>query len=300
MIPPGLAWELLVVDNNSADSTRGAVEAFVAATRMRVRYLFEPRQGLSHARNTGIAGARGAIVAFTDDDVRPAPDWVGAVAAAFRGSDTDILGGRILPDWQHPPPPWLAARPFLRGPLAILEHPHPRRVLEARGVPNVWGANMAFRREVFERVGLFDPRWGVSGKKLYRGEEAELLRRALAAGFRAFYDPGVAVRHRIPAARMRRRYICRLYFDRAEGFVLSQPTPAGRGLLGAPLYAYRGVARHLGGWAWAAVRRRPDAFDHWLDACDIGGRVWGWWKRYLGVSAARTRATAGGRAASRE
>src|SRR4030095_5906640 len=205
--PPDLTWELVVVDNNSAAATRSVVDAFAAAARVRVRYLFESRQGLSHARNTGIAHARGAIVAFTDDDVRPGPDWVAGVTTALRETGADIIGGRILPAWDHPPPPWLISRPFLRGPLAIMEHPMPGAVMEATGIPNVWGANMAFRREVFDRAGLFDPRLGVAGRKLYRGEEVELVRRALAAGCRAAYDPRVVVWHRIAAGRISRRYI---------------------------------------------------------------------------------------------
>jgi glycosyltransferase involved in cell wall biosynthesis len=277
--PPDLTWELVVVDNNSADATRSVVDAFTATARIQVRYLFEPQQGLSHARNAGIAHARGGIVAFTDDDVRPEPDWVAGVNAALRETGADIVGGRILPAWDHPPPAWLEARPFLRGPLAIMEHPMLGPVVEAGRIPNVWGANMAFRREVFERAGLFDPRRGVTGRKLYRGEEVELLRRALAAGYRAVYDPRVVVWHRIAAGRMRRRYVSRLYFERAEGDVLAQAAPQGRLLLGVPPFVYRRTAHRLGGWLWAAARRCPDTFDRWLESCEAVGSVWGLWKR---------------------
>ena len=275
---PDLTWEVVVVDNNSADATRTVVEAFAAAARIRMRYLFEPRQGLSHARNTGIAHARGAILAFTDDDVRPGPDWVAGLISALGETGADIVGGRILPAWDHPPPPWLVARPFLRGPLAIMEHAVPGPVVEATGIPNVWGANMAFRREVFDRVGLFDPRRGVTGRKLYRGEEVELVRRALAAGCRVVYDPRVVVWHRIAARRIRRRYISRLYFDWAEGNVLAQAPPPGRLLLGVPPSLYRRAAHRLGGWLWAAARQRPDTLDRWLESCEAAGCVWGLWK----------------------
>src|SRR5262249_27766746 len=123
LVPPGLKWGLLVVDNNSADTTRGVVEAVAAGARIDVRYVLEARQGLSHARNAGIARAGGAIVAFTDDDVSPASDWVASVAAVVRETGADIVGGRILPRWEHPPPPWLVDRPFLHGAYAIMEHP---------------------------------------------------------------------------------------------------------------------------------------------------------------------------------
>jgi len=279
--PPDLRWDLLVVDNNSADATRALVEGFAATAAIRVRYLFEARQGLSHARNAGVTGSTGAILAFTDDDVGPEPDWVAGVSRLMGELGVDILGGRILPRWEHPPPPWLAARPHLRGPFTIMDHPRPGAVLEARGVPNVWGANMAFRREVFTRVGLFDPGLGVTGRKLYRGEEVALVRRALAAGYRAAYDPRLVVWHRIPASRMRRRFVSRLYFDQAEGDGLNEEAPAGRRLLGAPLYLYRQIAGRVSGSLWAAARGRSDALDRWLASCELAGTLWGQWKRYF-------------------
>jgi glycosyltransferase involved in cell wall biosynthesis len=85
-----------VVKNNSADNTTGVVEAFAATARVRVRYRVEARQGLSHARNAGLALAEGHIVAFTDDDVGPAPDWVARVVAAMREHGADVLGGPCM------------------------------------------------------------------------------------------------------------------------------------------------------------------------------------------------------------
>ncbi len=285
--PPDLTWELLVVDNNSGDATRDVVGAITTTAAIPVRYLFEGQQGLSHARNAGITSSTGALLAFTDDDVRPDPDWVAGVPRLMRESGADVLGGRILPLWERTPPPWLTARPWLRGPFTIMDHPQPGLVVEARGIPNVWGANMAFRREVFTRVGLFDPRLGLTGKKLYRGEEVELVRRALAAGCRVAYDPRLVVWHRIPAARMRRRFISRLYFEQAEGEGLSQTSPPGRRVLGAPRYLYRQVAGRASGWLWAAARGRPDALDRWLVSCELAGALWGQWKRYFGAGRER-------------
>lgn len=277
--PPDLTWELLVVDNNSWDGTRDVLGAFRAATRLRVRYIFEPRQGLSHARNAGVARAEGAIVAFTDDDAQPERDWVAGVRAVLTETGADVVGGRILPVWERPRPAWLESRPHLRGPFAIMEHPTPGPIVEARGNPNVWGANMAFRREVFTRVGSFDPGLGVTGQKLYRGEEVDLVQRALGAGRQVVYEPRLVVWHRIPASRMRRRYVARFYFEQAEGDALAQGAPTGRQVLGVPLYMYRAAIDRMARWLWAAVRRRSDALDRWLRACEAVGGVWGLWKR---------------------
>src|SRR5678815_492050 len=77
---PEVNYELIVVDNNSTDDTRQVVESF---SNRNVRYVFEAKQGPSHGRNAGIANARGRIIAFTDDDVRPAADWLSNIKRAF-------------------------------------------------------------------------------------------------------------------------------------------------------------------------------------------------------------------------
>src|SRR6187551_1034496 len=77
------AWEVIAVDNNSTDNTRAVAEMLLAQYPNRLRYVFEAEQGLSAARNRGIRESRGAIIAFTDDDVRVAPDWVETLRAVF-------------------------------------------------------------------------------------------------------------------------------------------------------------------------------------------------------------------------
>src|SRR5215475_10990679 len=176
--PAGLSWELVVVDNNSTDATRVVIEEFAGTARIPVRSLFVARQGLSHARNAGVASSCGAIVGFTDDDVHPAPDWVARIATAMRETGAHILGGRILPAWHESPPSWLDDRAF-HGVLSIMDHTTAGEVLNADRTPCVWGANMAFRREVFEQARLFDTRLGIHGTLRYSGEDTELVGRAL-------------------------------------------------------------------------------------------------------------------------
>jgi len=79
----GVAWEAVVVDNNSTDDTRGVVESFGDRFGGRLRYVFEPRQGLSFGRNAGIGRAVAPLVAFTDDDVQPAADWLYRIKRCF-------------------------------------------------------------------------------------------------------------------------------------------------------------------------------------------------------------------------
>lgn len=278
--PPDLVWELLVVDNNSTDATPGVVEEFASSARVPVRAVFVPDQGLSHARNAGLTHSRGELIAFTDDDVHPASDWVARIAAGMSKTGADIVGGRILPAWHEPPPAWLEQRVF-HGLLSLMDYTTPADVLNAHRAPCVWGSNMAFRREVFDKVGLFDPRRGIQGTRRYGGEETELVGRALAAGCRAVYDPELVVWHRIGPERMRIRYLSRVAFQRAEGEVRVQPVCTRPSLLGVPLGMYRTTVRHVGRWFTAVVLRRPDTIQRWLDCCRAAGAIWGACRRHV-------------------
>jgi glycosyltransferase involved in cell wall biosynthesis len=278
-IPGGLRWELIVVDNGSTDETARVVQTFAASARVPVRYHREEQPGLSHARNAALALARGRVVAFTDDDVRPDPTWVATVQAVTEETGADVLGGRILPEWEAPPPAWLARRPRLWAYLTVLDHDAPAVLAGVHGIPTVWGANMTVRRDVLAALGGFDPRRGVIGTTLHGGEDLDVVARALAAGYRAVYDPRVVVAHRLGAERMRRRYLSRLCFQRAEGRALVEGPPGGRRLFGAPLFAYRTAAVLLGRWLAAAALRRPDALEQWLECCKAAGRLRGLWKR---------------------
>src|SRR4051812_1329005 len=73
-IPPGLSWELLVVDNNCTDETSAVLARH--AKHLPLRALHEPKQGHSHARNRAVAEARGDLLLWTDDDVLAHADWL--------------------------------------------------------------------------------------------------------------------------------------------------------------------------------------------------------------------------------
>jgi len=278
-VPDPLEWEIVVVDNNSSDTTPQVVTEFSRTTAIPVRYVFEPRQGLSHARNRGIEEARGSILAFTDDDVLPAPDWIRQLAAAIDRWNAHGVGGRILPRWSAAPPRWLTDNRRLLNRLAIMDFEASRLLalpLEPR--PQVWGANMAFRRELFEKVGGFDPRLGIVGTKLFRGEETDLVSRALECGLRIAYDPVLTVFHRIGPHRMRKAYFRKLMFDHAQLEARLEPVVSGRAFLGAPLWSYRAALTDFWRWVGLALLRRSEAFDQHLAWLSSVGRLSGYWQ----------------------
>lgn len=287
---PGLAWECVVIDNNSTDDTRTVVERHAAGFPVPLRYLFESRQGRSSALNSGIAAARADILVFTDDDVHVADRWLDSACEAL-SSPTDpsmgFAGGPVRPRWEIPPPRWLDLdRGDLWGTIAIQDHGAvPFVYEEKRKVP--LGANMAVRREVFDRAGLFRADLGRTGEgRLVLGQEVpEFLIRARAAGFRGWYLPAMEVHHHIPAGRLTRQYFRRWWFgkgvSRSALERLQPKTDTGVDLtrtphlLNVPRYMYGSAVRDAFGWLHAFARRRPaEAFRRQMMLAYFAGYFW--------------------------
>ena len=177
-----LAWELVVVDNGSTDATSMLLDSF--ADRIPMRRVFEPRKGLSRARNAGLRAARGAILAFTDDDCLPSPDWLGAIAREFAHDPALAgLGGRVeLHD----------LRDF---PITIRTSRTRETLTSAYQLPALMvGCNMAFARWAVDAVGEFDVTLG-AGTPAGSAEDTDYLYRALLLGLRIEYVPEVLVAH---------------------------------------------------------------------------------------------------------
>lgn len=178
------AWEAIVVDNGSTDSTRQVIEEFASVSQFPVRYVLEPRPGLSRARNRGVAVASGDPIVFTDDDCYPASDFLAAVASIFADENVDYFGGRVL---LHDPDDF---------PVTIKTSTHremaPPGSFVAAGL--LHGANMGFRRRVFDELGGFNESLG-AGSAVACGEDIEYAARASAHGFLGGYFPEPVVSH---------------------------------------------------------------------------------------------------------
>lgn len=258
-------FELIVVDNNSTDGTRDTI-ARVAGTDPRVRYLFEPRQGLSYARNTGIAAARAPFIAFTDDDVRVEPEWVARILRAFaEHPEADAIGGRVLPLWPCAPPPWLTREHW--APLALVDHGDlPFAVSPDRPICLV-GANVAFRRSVFASVGRF----ATDVQRVKDGigslEDHEFQLRLLRAGRTGIYEPGIVVHAEVQPARLQRAYHRRWHTGHGHFHALLRSEHLERTrrgtLWGVPMHLYRQALGDAVGWAVATIAGNASrAFGH--------------------------------------
>jgi GT2 family glycosyltransferase len=233
---------ILVVDHNDTLLARASDEF------PQVRVLANPRTGgASGARNTGIAQAKGSIIAFIDDDARAETDWVERLLAPYDDERVMAVGGTALPVWPdrrpaHLPPEldWLVGCTYLGQPTVRTD------------VRNLWGCNMSVRAEVFDRVGGFDEEVGRIGLIPLGNEETELCIRIAQRipGARVVHEPSAVVHHRVTEARCRWSYlVTRSHAEGISKAAMSRVVGTADGTSEERRYATRvlpkGVAREL-------------------------------------------------------
>jgi len=217
-MPTSTDWRVLIVDNNSKDQTRAVAESFSSRYPARFQYLFESQQGKSHALNRGIREAQGEVVAFVDDDVTVEPDWLHALTQPF-ADDPQLAatGGRIYLPKNFTPPDWLKldGPASLGGVLALFDlgpAPVPLTVAPI-------GTNMAYRKSVFEKYGLFRTDLGPRPGSDLRYEDTEFGGRLLAAGEKLLYVPGAIVHHDVAEPRLHKSYYLTYFYNYGRALV---------------------------------------------------------------------------------
>ena len=271
-VAPELSWELVVVDNRSTDNTAEVLKRFTATSRVSVRYVFEPEQGLSFARNTGIRTARGELLVFTDDDVVVHEHWLTGLLRIFAQFDCIGVAGRVVPIWRQPQPEWLG----LEDQQAVVhfEYGEDPRTLDLRSPV---GANMAFRRAAFEKYGLFRVDLGKTKNGFSGLEDAEFGSRLLKAGEKIVYAPQAIIYHPVEPARVRKNYILRWAYSEGRHQIRSRlwPQHAAR-YFGIPRYLFGSLLRNS--FLWAVTRNKKRRFQHGLQVCQALGSIREAWR----------------------
>jgi len=239
--PPASAWELILVDNNSSDNTREVVAQFQSA--LPLRYCFEKEPGKSRALNHGIEIAQGTLIVVTDDDVNVTSNWLESyILAAERHPEVSFFGGRVLPHWARNPPRWVSENVRWLRINPHVDEGEEEILLEPGTPPYFIGANMAFRRAVFDSGVRFGEHLGPRPDSPGGGDEIDVERRLLARGEKGLYVPDAVVYHRHPANRMTEDYL-RKYYE-AEGIFRAQHEDLpGPRWFGVPRYLWREAAQ---------------------------------------------------------
>jgi len=205
---PRGGWEVIVVNNGSSDATERVLDGFMG--RLPLRRAFEPRPGLSNARNTAVRQASGDYIVWTDDDVLVDSGWLLAYErAAERWPAASVFGGPVRPRFEGTPPSWLSsAWREVGDAFALRELGTEPFELDTHRVP--YGPNFVVRMRE-QRCFPYDPNLGRKHGAGTLGEETAVIRAILASGATGWWVPDSAVEHWIPKERQTISYLRNYY-----------------------------------------------------------------------------------------
>jgi glycosyltransferase involved in cell wall biosynthesis len=272
-----IPYEILVIDNGSVDGTAATVEALASPW---IQYFFEPRRGVSNARNTGVEHAAAKLIAFLDDDLLPSADWLLRIKETMDAHpEADCVGGRIEPLWPAARPPWLT--PANYAPLALQSGRGAGKPLSATNASGcLVSANFICRRDVLCDVGGFSPAF-------FRDEDRELNLRLWRAGKVGIYVDCIVATAVVQPERLTKIYHrrwhavtganhARLRFKQiiATDGRLTEPVTR-HCLFGTPAYVYKELGEELVKWVRAYLAGRlPETFTAECRVRYLASYIW--------------------------
>jgi glycosyltransferase involved in cell wall biosynthesis len=258
-------FEIVIVDNNSQDDTASVARSLVNEHPQKVHYVVEREQGNAHARNRGVQTARGEIIAFIDDDVTVERNWLTTLHQVLDSrDDLSFVGGRVLPQWDGPPPSWLT--PDHWSPLALLDYGPDELIIGGNSPRGLLTANIAFRRAVFDHVGTFSLHLQRVKNMIGSMEDTEFLLRVCRSGRHGLYSPHMIARAPVEVERLSKTYHRRWHTGHGHFYaVMSDPEweRSSFRLANVPGHLYKQTAVHALNWVGRVVTGNTDAaFTH--------------------------------------
>ena len=206
----GKPVEILVVNNRCTDATDEIVIAFQHVhPALDIQLLYEKRQGLSHARNTGIEHSHGDIICFLDDDVFIPEQWLVELLKDFTlDNNIGCVAGRIKLCWPEKiKPDWIDEKYY--GFYGQFEYGDTSYILTPGEI--FYGGNFAITRQVVETIGGFNTSLGRKGASLLSGEDTDYTRRLFQAGYAIAYSAAGFIYHRVTSDRLTVCWLWRRY-----------------------------------------------------------------------------------------
>ena len=214
-VAPGIAWEVLVVDNASTDETGSvALGLWARDARAPLRVVREPQPGQAYARVRGIAEARYECLTFVDDDNWLDPAWVQVTYDVMRDHpEVGALGGINEPEFETGRPPWFGQVAYLYA-----TGPEVEPSGDVTGQHMLAGAGLTLRASALDQLreqGFRFMSRGRTGRNLAGGDDSELTWSLRLAGWRLWIDPRLRLRHFLPERRLHWDYARRLAYSSA-------------------------------------------------------------------------------------
>lgn len=202
--------ELLVVDNASTDHTPAVVAQARRLAAIPVRYVQEPSPGIAHARNRALREAQGQYVAFIDDDAMPQSDWLQTLLTTLEQVKPrpDGIAGKVELDWHGSRPNWFPSR--FESLLCAYDQGAMGSFLDEEDY--LLTTNALFDRRVVLSLDGFRPYLGRKRGQMLGGEDNDMHRRLVQAGFRIYYQPAAVVYHDVPPERRKKPFLVRRLF----------------------------------------------------------------------------------------
>lgn len=223
--------EFIIINNNSCDNTLSVTEN-VDFGQFCYNYFNEPQQGLSHARNLGVAKARGEYILFTDDDAEIQPNWIQIYLDYLVQKPVDCVFGKISIIWDMSLPWWYDDR--YKGFFSAIDHGNEPFAVTSWRHP-FFGKNFCVKKSVIGEIGGFDPRLGRKGSELLGGEETALFNYLLSKNNAIWYCPGITVGHRLKEREYTVENIRKQHLACAKPIILFSYQGHGKKLLGRNL-----------------------------------------------------------------
>jgi glycosyltransferase involved in cell wall biosynthesis len=232
-VPNDLAWEIVIVNNNSADCTDDVIGEYIG--RLPVRRELEPRPGKSNALNRAIDVAKGDYIIWIDDDVVVDAGWLAAYIEAFRRwPEATVFGGRIIPRYEAPVEKWVIESEAVlgSGPYSIRDFGDQVYPLSAEDEDHrPYGANWAIRATE-QRAFRYDPELGPVANRYRTYEESDVIQRVFGSGATGYWIPEAMVEHCIGRNRQTVRYIAGYFESWGEPSLIVPPPRPSRCLFG--------------------------------------------------------------------
>lgn len=205
----GINFEIIVVDQNSDDTTSKVIHEHMPRSGFKVKYILEERKGRSLALNKAVEEAKGEVIAFTDDDVILDPYWLGNIYKMFQDKkDVLLVSGRIArQDNNLACPNWIPKNKF-DAVFGITELGDTERFLKANEyIPN--NMNIYARKSLFEMVGYFDPIYISS-------QDREFFMRVKTRGVNIYYAPQIVTYHKISQDRLSKQHFIKFFYKAGQ------------------------------------------------------------------------------------